>query len=196
MRTRITAPLVIAALCLSVAAVVMGLAAPSKRLIVAIVVVLPFVFAAFVALRKHGEHVRFLDLHATAPGQSQPLSTAIPDPATFIANAAGLANDFRTWAATLDPTPVNSLSELEDFAARHANAVAGESSLFLNWVAAYGEAVRSSTNGRWAIGRLAAHGEPIIVSGRFPFLRHRVLLAAIQVLDAAEDLKWQRCDGT
>jgi len=168
----------------------MSLAAPSKRLIVAIVVVLPFVFAAFVALRKHREHIHLLDLRATAPGQSPPLSTAIPDPTTFIANAAGLANDFRTWAATLDPTPLHSPSELEDFAARHADAIPSDGSLFLNWVAAYGEAVRFSTNGRWAIGRLAAPGEPIIVSGRFPFLRHRVLLAAIQVLDAAEDLKW------
>ena len=189
MRWRITAPLVIGVLCLTVAALTMGLAAPSKRLVVAILITLPFCFAAFVAFRKHGEHLRLLDFQASAPSQAQPLSSAIPDPATFIADAPHLASEFRRWASTLGPTPLSTPSELEHFAVRHADAIPTEGSLFLNWVAAYGEAVRTATHGRWAVGRFAARGEPIVVSGRFPFLRHRIVLAAIQVLDAAEDLR-------
>ena len=191
MRLRITAPLVIGVLCLTVAALTLAMAAASKRLAVAIVIVLPCLFASFVSYRRHREHLRLLDFQAAAPTQTQPLSSTIPDPATFIETAPALAAQFHTWASALYSAPLSTPSQLENFASRHGDAMPSDGSLFLHWVAAYGEALRASTNGRWALGRFATRGEPVVVSGRFPFLRHRVLLAALQLLDAAADFRAQ-----
>jgi hypothetical protein len=188
---RITAPLLIGVLCLTVAALTAGMAAPSKRLVATIVVALPFAAGALVAFRRHQEYLQLLRLQATARSREQPLSAAIPDPLRFIAAAPVLAAEFRAWAATCGRAPLSTATDLENFAVRHGDAIPPDSNLFLQWVAAYGEAIRSATDGRWAIGRVVACGEPVVVSGRFPFLRHRVLLAATQVLDDAADLQLQ-----
>jgi len=188
---RITASLVIGLLCLAVAGLTLSMAAPSKRLIAIILVVTPFLLAAGFAFRKHRQHLRLLALRSAAPRTEQPLSALISDPASFIARTPQLAAAFRSWAAERDSGPLDTLAQLENFAAVHGGAIPREGSLFEGWVAAYGESLRAVTDGHWSIGRVLAPHEPIVIAGRFPFLRHRILLPAIQVLDAAEDLEWQ-----
>jgi hypothetical protein len=188
---RVTAPLVIGALCLTVATLTVTMAAPSRRAVATVVVGLPLVLAALFAYRKHRELLKLLAFQAAASTREEPLAAALPDPHSFITMAPHLAAEFQHWARTHSNTPLATAEDFENFAVRHGGAIPVDGPLFLQWVAAYGESIRSTTNGRWVVGRLLARGEPLVASGRFPFLRHRVLLAATQVLETAEDLKWQ-----
>jgi hypothetical protein len=168
------------------------MAAPSRRAVATVFVGLPFVLGAFLAYRKHRELLKLLALQAAASTREEPLAAVLPDPHGFISMAPQLAAEFRQWAESRSKTPLATAEDFENFAVRHGGAIPVDGPLFLRWVAAYGESIRSNTNGRWVVGRLLARGEPLVASGRFPFLRHRVLLAATQVLETAEDLKWQQ----
>lgn len=180
--------LLIAALSFTVSLLVAFLAAPSKRLPAILVVAVPFAglgAAALVSSRKE-----FLHNRAFATRRSeQTLSSLVPDPQAFIRDAPELAKRFRSWAGDRIPGKLTSQVELERAAAGLADSISRQSEMFLPWVAAVGEARRHQVHGRWSIARVVARGEPVVVSGKFPYLRVRPLPEAIELLDTGATLK-------
>lgn len=176
----------IAALCLFAAGLVLAFAPPSKRGVVGLVVGVPAAIGAVAALRGYTAD-RSRQKRVTASGTDRPLRSLVADVDEFIRRAPELAAGFRARAASVLGAEADSLEALERFARRQAASIDLGSAEFLPWVAAYGEAVRASNRGRWSKAILFRRGEPIVVSGRFPYLRRAVLLEAYQVLEAAGD---------
>lgn len=180
--------LLIAALCFAVAFMVAILAAPSKRLPAILVVSIPFAglgAAALVSSRKAYLHEKVF-----APRRSErTLASLIPDPHAFIREAPRLAASFRAWAGDRVSGGLTSQVELERAAVSLGEAISLQSEMFLPWVAAVGEARRQQVRGRWSVSRLANPGEPVVVSGRLPYLRVRPLPEAIELLDVGATLE-------
>ena len=179
---RAAGPLLIAVLCLLVAGLSLTMAAPAKRLAVALVVSAPFALAAAYSLRKYLELRRVLALQAARP---QPAARV--DAKAFIGRLPQLVAGFTEWASALERQALVTPDHLEEFAVRHGDQIDVGSERFMQWAAAYGEAIRQQNGGRWMVGR---DGEPMVVSSRFPFLRYRILVEAAATLETAEDLKW------
>jgi len=180
--------LLIAALCFSVAFMVAVLAAPSKRLPAILVVSIPFAGLGAVALASSRKE--YLHERVFAPRRSErTLASLIPDPHVFIRDAPQLAARFRAWAGDRMSGGLTSQVELEKAAVSLGEAISLQSEMFLPWVAAVGEARRQQVRGRWSVSRLASPGEPVVVSGRFPYLRVRPLLEAIELLDVGATLE-------
>ncbi len=175
-------------LCMAVGIMVALLAAPSKRVLAVFLVGLPFIalgFAALVSSRR-----AFLHEQAYASLRSeQPVSGLVPNPEAFVREAPMLAARFNDWAGDRAPRGAVSVADLEQTAKLLGDSIALESELFLPWVAAVGEAHRIQCNGSWSIAKLIGRGEPVVVSGRFPYKRMRPLPIAIELLDVSSTLE-------
>jgi len=173
---------------LAVALMVAFLAAPSKRLPAILVVSVPFAGLAAVSLVSSRK--AYLHDKAFASRRSeQSISSLIPDPHAFIREAPQLAAKFRSWAGDRVPGEMTSQVELEKVAVTLGEAISSQGDMFLPWVAAVGEARRQQLDGRWSVSRLVGRGEPVVVSGRFPYLRVRPLPEAIELLDIGAALE-------
>lgn len=180
--------LLIAVLCLAVALLVAVLPAPSKRLPAILVVSVPFAGLAAVALVSSRK--TFLHDKAFASRRSeQTVSLLVPDPHAFIREAPQLAARFRSWAGDRIHGDLTTPIELERAAVSLSEAISVQSEMFLPWVAAVGEARRQQVQGRWSVSRLFSPGEPVVVSGRFPYMRVRPLPEAIELLDVGAALE-------
>jgi len=188
-RLHLSSPrLLIAALCLAVALLVAFLAAPSKRLPAILVVSVPFASLAAAALVSSRR--TFLHDRAFASRRSeQTISSLVPDPHAFIREAPQLAARFRSWAGDRVPGGLTTQVEIERVAAALGEAISSQSEMFLPWVAAVGEVRRQQVQGRWSVSRLFNPGEPVVVSGRFPYLHVRPLPEAIELLDVGTALE-------
>lgn len=180
--------LLIAVLCLAVALLVALLAAPSKRLSALLVVSVPF--AGFAAAALVSSRRAFLHEREFASRRSdRTVSSLVPDPHAFIREAPQLAARFRSWAGERVAGGLTSQVDLERAAVALGEAISSQSELFLPWVAAVGEARRQQVGGRWSVSRVIRPGEPVVVSGRFPYLRSRPVPEAIELLEVAATLE-------
>ena len=180
--------LFIATLCFAVGLLVSILAAPAKRVPAILIVGVPFAAlgaAALVSSRKALLHER-----AFASSRSErSVASLVPDPHAFIRDAPELAAKFRAWAGDRVSGGLASQAELEKAAVSLAEGISSENEMFLPWVAAVGESHRHRVQGRWSVSRLVSRGEPVVISGRFPYLRLRPLPEAIELLDVGSSLE-------
>lgn len=180
--------LLIAALCIAVGVLVSVLAAPAKRVSAVLVVAVPFAglgVAALVSARKAYLHERAF----AARRSEQTIASLVPDPYAFIRDAPQLAASFRSWAGERISGTLASQVELEMAAAALAEEISNQSGMFLPWVAAVGEVRRQQVQGQWSVARFLNRGEPVVVSGRFPYSRVRPLPEAVELLDVGATLQ-------
>lgn len=118
-------------------------------MVVGLVVALPFVVGAVMALRGYAVD-RAQAKRLAGSESTRALVSVVPDVDAFIREAPALAARFRSRAALVFGSEPVSLSALEGFALKHAESIDLSGPDFLPWVAAYGEAIRSSTRGRWS----------------------------------------------
>ncbi|KAB2965240.1 MAG: hypothetical protein F9K16_02345 [Thermoanaerobaculia bacterium] len=180
--------LLIAALCFAVALLVSFLAAPTRRVPAVLIIAAPFAalgIAALVSARR-----AFLHDRAFASRRSErTVASLVPDPHAFIRDAPQLAAEFRAWAGERIRGGLTSQVELEEAAVSLGEANSSRVEMFLPWVATVGEAHRHRVRGRWSVSRFFGRGEPVVVSGRFPYLRMRPLPEAIELLDVGTSLE-------
>ena len=167
---------------------VVFLSAPSKRIVSLLVVGAPFAafgIAALVASRREFLHDRmFASVRSKRPG-----AAPVPNPEAFIREVPVLARQFREWAGDRVPGRLVTQVDLEEAAIAVGETTAIDSEMFLPWVATVGEAYRLRTNGRWSVGTILFRGEPVVVSGRFPFFSVRPLTEAIELLEVSSSLQ-------
>lgn len=178
----------IATLCFVVALLVPLLAAPSKRVPSLLVVTAPFAvlgIAALVAARRGILHERAF----AARRSDQSTASLIPDVHAFIREAPALASKFQSWARDRVPGDFSSRRDLEGVATSLGNSIDFQSDMFLPWVAAVGEVRRHQVGGRWSVARWIGRGEPVVVSGRFPYVRIRPLQEAVELLDVGSSIE-------
>jgi|CXWL01.1.fsa_nt_gi hypothetical protein len=181
----------IAFLCVLAAGLSIGLAKPSKRPVVAAVVGIPLMLGAGAALRGYAtDRVQRVRV-AASKSRGAEATLAIPDVENFLRRVPELCSAFRRMAQSTAGFEPRTLRQLERFALKHGESVELDGPEFLEWVAAYGEAVRVARAGRWSVARVIGRGEPVVVSGRLPYFRYRVLLEAYQLLDAASEFRAQ-----